>query len=373
MNTEIQFHPFAAIFPLLEGTELEALADDIRQHGLREDVWLYEGMVLDGRNRKTACLMAGVEPRFRTFTGSRREAVEFVWSMNFARRHLNSGQVAIAQAKRQKFDAEFAAEVEKMKAAQPKGGRPKKDEKPPLLITEVSSPTERETSVTIAKAAGTNRRYLEAARDLLDSDPEKLIPVEEGKKTLSQVIREVKREETQAKLAELPGDKYRVIYADPPWNYGNSGTGIDNYGPAERHYPAMAIAELCALDIKSIAEQNAVLFLWVTSPLLGECWPVIKAWGFEYKTSFVWDKVKHNYGHYNSVRHELLLICTRGSCTPDAKKLFDSVVTVERTGKHSEKPEEFRDIINTLYTSGKKIELFARNATDGWDTYGNEL
>ena len=134
----------------------------------------------------------------------------------------------------------------------------------------------------------------------------------------------------------------------------------------------MTISELCALDIKGIVEDNAVLFLWVTSPLLAECWPVIKAWGFKYKSSFVWDKVKHNFGHYNSVRHEFLLICTRGSCTPDHDKLFDSVVEIERTKTHSEKPEKFRQIIDTLYPHGKRIELFARKKTKGWEVYGNE-
>jgi N6-adenosine-specific RNA methylase IME4 len=134
----------------------------------------------------------------------------------------------------------------------------------------------------------------------------------------------------------------------------------------------MTIAELCAMDIKSIVEPNAVLFLWVTSPLLDECWPVIKAWGFEYKTSFVWDKVKHNFGHYNSVRHEFLLICTRGSCTPDSKELIDSVVEVERDNNHSGKPERFREIIDQLYSHGKRIELFARKKTKGWEVYGNE-
>ena len=134
----------------------------------------------------------------------------------------------------------------------------------------------------------------------------------------------------------------------------------------------MTIAELCAMDIKGIAGDDAVLFLWVTSPLLDECWPIIKAWGFNYKTSFVWDKVKHNFGHYNSVRHELLLVCTRGSCTPDAKELIDSVVEVERSKAHSGKPERFREIIDQLYPHGKRIELFARKNTKGWEAYGNE-
>ena len=166
--------------------------------------------------------------------------------------------------------------------------------------------------------------------------------------------------------------KYKLIYADPPWKYGSGSPGLDYYGPAERHYPAMSIAELCALQIKDIAQANAVLFLWVTSPLLDECWPVIKAWGFEYKTSFVWDKVKHNFGHYNSVRHEFLLVCTRGSCTPDVKELFDSVQSVERNDQHSEKPEAFRKIIDTIYPHGKRLELFSRCKVQGWDQWGNE-
>jgi len=101
------------------------------------------------------------------------------------------------------------------------------------------------------------------------------------------------------------------------------------------------------------------------------CFEVIEAWGFKYKTSFVWDKIKHNMGHYNSVRHEFLLVCTKGSCLPDNKKLFDSVLSIEKT-EHSNKPEEFRNIIDTLYIYGNRIELFARQKVDGWDSWGND-
>jgi N6-adenosine-specific RNA methylase IME4 len=177
-------------------------------------------------------------------------------------------------------------------------------------------------------------------------------------------------QENKKEQPELPTDKYRVIYADPPWNYGNSG--LDDYGHAERHYPTMSIQELCEMEISDILDDNAVLFLWVTSPLLEDSFKIIKAWDFKYKTSFVWDKVKHNFGYYNSVRHEFLLIATKGSCIPDIKKLHDSVVSIERT-KHSEKPEYFRNLIDELYPHGKRIELFARNKSENWDDWGNEL
>lgn len=192
------------------------------------------------------------------------------------------------------------------------------------------------------------------------------------------LFQEFRREEMRqgkADPSELPDNEYRVWYADPPWRYGDSGvlTENDNYGRAERHYPTMSIEELAAMGsaIQERCAESAVLFLWVTSPLLAECFAIIEAWGFTYKTSFVWDKVRHNFGHYNSVRHELLLVCTRGSCLPDAPTLFDSVQTIERT-EHSVKPEEFRNIIDTLYPSGRRIELFARRDVEGWDTWGNE-
>ena len=177
-------------------------------------------------------------------------------------------------------------------------------------------------------------------------------------------------DQRNSETPEIPSGKYRVIYADPPWKYGNNMP--EYFGEQADHYGLMSIKEICSLPVKDMAEDNAVLFLWVTSPILEEAFEVIRAWDFEYKASFVWDKMKHNMGHYNSVRHEFLLVCVRGSCMPDEAKLFDSVLSIERT-EHSRKPEEFRKIIETIYPHGKRIELFARSTHDGWDAWGNEI
>ncbi len=168
-----------------------------------------------------------------------------------------------------------------------------------------------------------------------------------------------------------PTRSYRVIHADPPWQYNAKlGEGSD---PAEHPYKTLSIEELCGLRIGELAAPNAVLFLWVPSPFLKECFRIIEAWGFEYRASFVWDRVKHRAGRYNSVRHEFLLICTRGNCVPDNTKLFDSVQVFELSDKQSGKPEEFRGIIDALYPHGKRIELFKRGAaTEGWEVWGNE-
>ena len=173
----------------------------------------------------------------------------------------------------------------------------------------------------------------------------------------------------------IPEGKYRVIYADPPWFYAGDqhGKAASQDTVLETHYTPIDLEDLCAMPVEDCAHDNAVLFLWATSPKIFEAKEVVDAWGFTYKAMFVWDKVKHNVGGYNSVRHELLLICTRGNCMPDSPKLIDSVQTIERSDKHSEKPEAFRDIIESMYTQGTKLELFGRKKVKGWVYHGNQL
>lgn len=187
--------------------------------------------------------------------------------------------------------------------------------------------------------------------------------------TITAVLRTIAKDKTTDDVI-VPKGTYRIIYADPPWHYSDIKAHRPE-GSAENHYPTMTILELCNMQLPK-TEDNAVLFLWVTSPLLEDAFKVINAWGFKYKTSFVWDKISHNMGHYNSVRHELLLVCTKGSCLPDNQKLFDSVQSIERT-EHSVKPEIFREIIDTLYIKGNRIELFARRKIENWDCYGNAI
>ena len=212
--------------------------------------------------------------------------------------------------------------------------------------------------------------HREAAKLPEDKQIEFLDRASEEKLTVRELREEIRRDNIKTHEAELPTDKYRIIYADPPWKYGNSMPSYVTV-PAD-YYPLMSINEICAMPVKEMAQDNAVLFMWTTAPILKESFEVVEAWGFEYKTFFVWDKVKHNMGHYSSVRHEVLLLCVRGSCPPDNLKLFDSVQTIERT-EHSVKPEIFREIIDTIYPNGNRIELFARRKVNNWEVYGNQI
>ena len=369
----VEDHPIAAIFPLMEELEQDALVQSVRQEGLREPITLYEGKILDGRNRYRACCTAGVEFETRQFEGDALQAIAFVWSANRVRRHLQPSQMAQADARRERMLQVYMPVREAAKERQQQApGRPQGEKKSPSqqIDDEIDSDSNaRRTSTIRAKAAGTNRRYIDLADKLEAEHPELADEVLAGKKTLTQAHRELKRQEITREVS-LPDAKFRIVYADPPWSYGN--TQPDYHTEQRDHYPAMGIADICAMPVASLCEDNAVLFLWATSPILEESFQVIRAWGFKYKASFVWDKIKHNMGHYNSVRHEFLLVCVRGSCQPDVAKLFDSVQSVERT-EHSKKPDVFYEIIETLYPHGKRIELFARLQREGWHAHGHEV
>jgi len=342
----MEAHPIADLFPVMSAGEYKPFLADIRANGQREPIWTYKGQILDGRNRWRACTELGILPQVREYDGDVDGLPAFVVSLNLHRRHLNESQRALVGAKLANLDNGQRATSANVRSS---------------VITQPQA----------AEMLNVSERSIQTAKAVERDMPELLPRIASGEMTLHEASRKVVQAQ-RVQATALPTDKFRIVYADPPWKYGNSGPGLDQYGPAERHYPAMSIDELCALPVRDLADTDAVLFLWVTSPFLEDCFRVVRAWGFEYKTSFVWDKVGHNYGHYNSVRHEMLLICTRGSCTPDAPTLYDSVQTIEKSNVHSEKPDEFRLIIDALYTHGRRIELFARKEATGWERWGNE-
>ena len=202
---------------------------------------------------------------------------------------------------------------------------------------------------------------------------------DEGKEfTSAGLLHYAREKEEPIASPPLPDGKYEVILADPPWAYDTPQSTVEVCD----HYPTLTLDELCNFRdengqrINNLAHVNCVLYLWATMGRLNWAFPVLEAWGFKYKTHMVWDKVKHNMGHYCSARHELLLIAGKGDCDPDDKVIansIDSVQVIPKTKIHSRKPEAFHEIIEKLYPDKKKIELFARNKRRGWDVWGNEI
>lgn len=172
--------------------------------------------------------------------------------------------------------------------------------------------------------------------------------------------------------------KYNIIYADPPWTfktYSSKGLGKS----AQKHYPCMSIEDIYNLPIEKIANDNCILFIWVTFPLLKEGLNTIEAWGFAYKTcAFNWvkrNKISDSYfwgtGYWTRANSEICLLATKGN----PKRISKSVHQIcdARIREHSQKPDEIRDKIVDLCGDLPRIELFARERVDGWDAIGYDI
>jgi N6-adenosine-specific RNA methylase IME4 len=177
-------------------------------------------------------------------------------------------------------------------------------------------------------------------------------------------------EDRREALQDVPAGQYRVIYADPPWRYEHVET--ENRA-IENHYPTLELAEICALPVSALAADDALLFLWATSPKLAEAMQVIEAWGFNYRTCMVWVKDVIGMGYYARQRHELLLIAVKGHPPVPATAARPDSVQEWPRGRHSEKPHLFYDLIERMYPNWARLELFARNTRAGWACLGNEI
>lgn len=187
---------------------------------------------------------------------------------------------------------------------------------------------------------------------------------------------------------DLPEGKFQIIYADPPWDYGgkmqfdkssikgeNEGWKRDIFiSAANFKYPTVKTKDLKRIPIADICDDNCLLFMWVTNPHLAQGIELGTAWGFEYKTvAFVWDKMSHNPGQYTLSNCELCLVFKRGRIPrPRGARNIQQLVRIPR-GEHSVKPDVVRDNIVKMFPTQRKIELFARSRTEGWEAWGLDV
>lgn len=173
-----------------------------------------------------------------------------------------------------------------------------------------------------------------------------------------------------------PVKKYDVIYADPPWRYQDKKCN----GACALHYDTMKIQDIKDLPVKELAAKDCVIFMWITYPMLKEGIELMEAWGFKYKTiGFQWIKLNKSgkgkffgLGRWTRGNTEACFIGVRGK--PSRKSNKVSQIIEEVIGPHSQKPEVVRDKIRELMGAELNyIELFARQHSEGWDCWGNEV
>jgi N6-adenosine-specific RNA methylase IME4 len=376
----LEFHPLSQIFTLIEGAEFDDLVADIRAHGVHEPIWIYDGQIIDGRNRYRASAVAGVDCPMREYLGDNPAA--FVVSLNLRRRHLNESQRGMVMARL---------------ATLPKGTN---------QHTEISasSPTQDQASKILNVSVDSGQF---ARKVLHHGEPELIAAVDHGHLAVSIAakaaslpaadqkaiaekaragdanaarthIKQKARAEKERALAikqmALPDKRYGVIVADPEWRFEpySRKTGMDR--AADNHYPTNSTDVIASRDVASISADDCVLFLWATAPMCRDAFMVMEAWGFAYKSQIVWAKDRAGTGYWFRNRHEVLLVGTRGNIpAPAPGTQWDSLIEAP-VSKHSAKPERFLEMVESYFPTLAKIELNRRGpAHPGWDAWGNEI
>jgi len=175
------------------------------------------------------------------------------------------------------------------------------------------------------------------------------------------------------------GKKYRTIYADPPWQFQNRTGKVAPEHKRLNRYPTMKLDDIKALPVAEVADEKCHLYLWVPNALLPEGIEVLRAWGFEYKTNLIWEKVRQDGGpdgrgvgfYFRNVTEVLLfgITGTNNRTLQPARSQVNLLRTRKR--EHSRKPDEFVDLIERC-SSGPYLEMFARGDREGWDMWGNQ-
>jgi hypothetical protein len=211
----MKHHPIADVWPMMDEAKLHELADDIRKNGQLVPVWLYEGKILDGRNRWAACKIAGVEPKTKEYTGN--EPTAFAVSLNDRRRHMNKGSLAAVAAELEPF---FAADA---KRRQRDSGGDKKSAIAKSVMEKVPEPIEKKPAPPArqeaAKSVGVNDRYVSDAKKVKNEAPEVFERLKAGKITLQDAKREV---------AKKPTDDWRQDERDRQVEVENGFTVVAN-------------------------------------------------------------------------------------------------------------------------------------------------
>jgi N6-adenosine-specific RNA methylase IME4 len=163
------------------------------------------------------------------------------------------------------------------------------------------------------------------------------------------------------------GKRFGCIYADPPWLYDNQGTRA----ATKNHYSGMTVEEITALPIGELAAPDSHLHLWITNGFLFDAPKIFAAWGFEFRSSFIWVKPQIGIGNYWRNAHEILLTAIRGKAKRFNDKSLKSWLECKR-GEHSAKPEQVRGFVQRA-SPGPYLELFGRSKVKGWTVWGNQI
>ncbi len=369
---------FKQYLPKLKDNEYNQLEKNIINDGCRDPLVLWNDTLIDGHNRYKICNEHDI--LYNTIQMDFDNEIDVkIWMVDnqHGQRNLTEWQeYQLANIKRELLK-------EKGRARQAKGGKeygrgiPQKVES----RTDSSYPVKKSREV-IAESLGWSNTKL-ARADVIEkkATPEVKEQLLEGNISINKAYTEIKKAEKiksrETKIAEIkekieteniktPDGLFDVIAIDPPWDYGRK------YDPETSRvanpYPEMSQEELKQIEIP--AKDNSVMFLWTTHKFLFNAKELLDVWGFDYKACLVWNKEKMGMGAWFRMQCEFCLVGVKGRPFFDNTKWRD--IMTESRREHSRKPDVFFDMVNDI-TTGRKLDYFAREEREAWETFGVEV
>ena len=368
---------FKKLIPALTKEEYKQLENNCIAEGIREKILIWNGFIIDGHNRYEISLKWDLEIQTETKHFQDEEAVKEWMILNqFGRRNLSNYQRSVLALQLEEVFSKKAKENLKLSGGRGVKGKQISAEVKPIETRKELSKVANVSHDTIAKVKKIQAEASEEVKAKLSTGEVSInsayqeIKKEEKKKNRLEKIEEIKQE--ISKGLKAPNGLYDVIAIDPPWEYSERGGSSsksfeDNGNRGGVDYPTMTVEEL--KKIKIPAKNDCVMFLWTTHAFLKDSFDLLNAWGFNYKATIVWDKVKMGMGRNIRMQVEFCLLATKGN--PILNGSGERDIITEPRREHSRKPEAFYTKVDNM-TAGYKLDYFAREKRENWFTYGAE-
>ena len=367
---------FKNLIPALSVEEFKQLEENCLAEGIRDAIITWHGYIIDGHNRyeiatKNELQYESIEKSF----DSEDDVKEWMIHNQFGRRNLSNYQRSV-----------LALELESVFSARAK--EKELERKTTFHKSEKSNIETVNTVKEISKVANVSHDTIAKVKVIqATATPEVKAKLSTGEVSINQVYQDIKKEEKKTerlnqieeikiKIEEenltVENKKYHVIAIDPPWNYKEKGgfssedyDSKSNRGAVD--YPTMNLEQIKKIELPEA--EDCVLFLWTTHSFLKDSFEILENWGYNYKATLVWDKVKMGLGRTIRMQVEFCLIAIKGNPIINGSSERDIITEARR--EHSRKPEAFYEMVDRMCI-GNKLDYFSRNNRINWEHYGAE-
>tara|TARA_Y100001973_G_scaffold6153_1_gene8568 strand:+ start:631 stop:1770 length:1140 start_codon:yes stop_codon:yes gene_type:complete len=375
MNIKIK-KEFKQEIPALTTEEYKQLEANCIEEGIREKILLWNEYIIDGHNRYKIAQNNNLE--FQTESKSfNSEDDVILWMIDNqnGRRNLTDGwRYKLQQRKKEILSKKHENERQERRVSnvdtlekKAESGRTRKE-----IAKSLNWSTGKVAMADVVfKKATPEIEEKVLKNEITINQAYKEIKKEEKKEERNKKIQEVKQKIENENLTSID-KKYHVIAIDPPWAYNEKGGfSSDDYDSQNNRgavdYPTMTVEQIKKINIPSA--DDCVMFLWTTHAFLKDSFDILKDWGFDYKATIVWDKVKMGMGRNIRMQVEFCLLGFKGK--PIIQGSSERDIITEPRREHSRKPEAFYEMVERMCI-GNKLDYFSRQNRENWEHYGAE-